>query len=399
MKWLIALFVFVLFGGLGLSLLWQVDTDFTLDTVEVNRIVRTVEAEFPAALDGLLPDSPLTFTFVPTGQSVHTHIQNRDALLDVTVNGEVVGQLAFSHGFSERLVHMQTRLSAIFYGQLALLAIACAFFVFYQYKTVTKPFLKLKAFAARVAAGDLAAPLDMDKQNRFGAFTESFDLMREQLAIAGENERLADISKKELVASLSHDIKTPAAAIRVTAELHMQKHGETREMQTIVQKVDQIDRLISDMFSATLEELQQLKVCPEEISTAELTQEILAADSVGRVRPFSLPECIVTADRLRFGQIIGNVIENAYKYADSDLEVSGNFDGHFFVLTVRDFGPGVPDALLPLLTEKFYRAPNAEGKAGAGLGLYLANNFLREMGGSLELINAKGLCVIMRFQI
>ena len=399
MKWLIALFSFVLLFGLGLSLLWQSDEDFALDTVEVNRIIRNVEADFPAALDGHLPDSSLVFTFVPLGQSVHTHIQNRDTLVDVTVDGEVVGQVAFSHGFADSFAHVQTRLSAIFYGQFLLLVIICVFFILYQRKTIMTPFAKLKAFATQVAAGNLDAPLAMDKENRFGAFSESFDLMRDQLAIARENERLANISKKELVASLSHDIKTPAAAIKVMAELHTQKHGETHEMQTIIQKVDQIDRLVSDMFHATLEELQQLKVCPEEISTAELAHEIVAADSMGKVKPFSLPECIVIADRLRFGQLIGNVIENAYKYADSALEVSGDFDGDFFVLTVRDFGPGVPDAFLPLLTEKFYRAPNAEGKAGAGLGLYLANYFMCAMGGSLELVNAKGLCVIMRFQI
>ena len=71
------------------------------------------------------------------------------------------------------------------------------------------PFRKLRRFARDVAAGNLDIPLEMDSYGSFGAFTESFGLMREELKKARENERAADQSKKELVASLSHDINTP----------------------------------------------------------------------------------------------------------------------------------------------------------------------------------------------
>lgn len=304
---------------------------------------------------------------------------------------------------AERMADIQSNrdrnLRIFLYCYIGVFAIAAGWLTLYLDRTILRPFRKLETFASRVAQGDLSFPLEMDRKNRFGAFSESFDLMREQLAAARENERLANISKKELVASLSHDIKTPVSSIKIIAELYQAKHGEIDEMETIVKKADQIDLLISNLFTATLEELKQLTVSPAEITTAELEEHIRASDYQKKIKPFTLPECVVTADSLRFRQVIDNVIGNSYKYADTDIEVSGGFDGAFFVLTVRDFGPGVSSDELSLLCEKFYRAQNAEGKSGSGLGLYLSDYFLAEMGGSLTLESHDGLWAIIRLKI
>ena len=84
---------------------------------------------------------------------------------------------------------------------------------------VIRPFDKLKEFASAVAAGDLDKPLEMDRENVFGAFTEGFDIMRERLNEARESELQMSISKKELIAQLSHDIKTPIASIKAMSEV------------------------------------------------------------------------------------------------------------------------------------------------------------------------------------
>ena len=401
MKWLILLCALVLVSGIVLSF-GVTDTSHELDMIEVNRIVRSIEEEWPAVLSGRLPDSDFGVTFVETGDSLHTYIQNRDTLVPIFIDGQAKGTVVFPNEVATEIASARLRFSMIFYSQVVLLTVIAGLFVFYQYKTILHPFKKLESFASRVASGDLGSPLEMDRENHFGAFSESFDLMREQLAISRENERLANISKKELVASLSHDIKTPAASIKVIAELYQAKHGkhgEIDEINSIIGKVDQIDLLISNMFSASLEELEQLKVSVTEISTAQLEEDIRAADFKQKIRPFHLPDCVLAVDRLRFRQIMDNIIGNSYKYADTEIEVSGGFEGEYFILTVRDFGSGVSEDELSLLCEKFYRAENSNGKNGAGLGLYLSSYFLSEMGGSLTVMNQNGLCVVMCFPI
>ena len=282
---------------------------------------------------------------------------------------------------------------------MCLMIVAVVVLGIYINRTILQPFKNLKMFASRVAQGDLSFQLEMDRENRFGAFSESFDLMRQQLETARENERLANISKKELVASLSHDIKTPVASIKVISELFQAKHGETAEMESISKKADQIDLLISNMFTATLEDLKQLKVTLADATTPQLEEEITASDYQKKIQPFTLPECVVTADLLRFRQVMDNIIGNSYKYAETDIEVSGVIDGECFTLTIRDCGPAVSTEEMALLCEKFYRASNAEGKSGSGLGLFLSKYFIEEMGGTLTVSSNNGFCVAIRLKI
>ena len=123
----------------------------------------------------------------------------------------------------------------------------------------------------------------MDRQNIFGAFSESFDLMREELKIARLHEQQANQSKKELVAKLSHDIKTPVASIQAVSELMSvtsTSSKEKQQLQIIHDKANQINQLISDLFHASLEELQELKVTPTLHQSQEIYQIIKDRKSV-----------------------------------------------------------------------------------------------------------------------
>ena len=382
----------ILAVGVGLFTQSRV-TVSKLDTVEVNRVLRTIELDWPAALTGQLPQSTLDYTFVPAGQSLHDYVANQDTMIDVVVSSHVVGTVVVFNQSAGQIAALQRQHAGIFAGLVALLVLWCAGFACYQYTTIIRPFRRLERFAVAVARGDLDAPLSMDKANRFGAFTESFDLMRAELSAARENERRANEAKKELVASLSHDIKNPVGAITVMAELSQAKHGATDETTAILAKAGQIDLLISNLFTATMEEMERLKVSLDEVTAGELASEINEADYQNKVAPFALPDCVVTVDRLRFRQIMDNVLGNSYKYAGTAIEVSGRFEDGLLVVTVRDFGPGASPSEEPLLCDKFYRGTNAEGKPGAGLGLFLARYFATEMGGRLEVESHGGFWV------
>ena len=94
-------------------------------------------------------------------------------------------------------------------------------------------------------------------------------------------------------------------------------------------------------------------------------------------------------DKLRLQQVFDNIFMNSYKYADTDIMLKTSLAEEYLVIEVRDFGPGVKEEELPLLKEKYKRGSNASEKDGAGLGLYLTEYFLTEMGGKLEISNAE----------
>ena len=275
----------------------------------------------------------------------------------------------------------------------------------YINRTILKPFQRLQGFAKNVASGNLEIPLEMDRSGSFGAFTESFDIMREELKKARENERAADRSKKELVASLSHDIKTPVASIKATVELMQvtaESDKEITQLNQIDLKAEQINTLITDMFHATLHELDELSVAPVEIHSTVLPDIIKSADYKNRLAPFKIPDCIIIADPVRLQQIFDNIIGNSYKYADTEMYITSFIDNQYLVVEIVDFGSGVPEDELPLLAQKFYRGKNAIDKGGYGLGLYISSYMISKMSGEMAYKNSDtdaGFIVTLRLRL
>lgn len=319
----------------------------------------------------------------------------RDTIVTLDNDGEIQGYLVIENNQQEILQAQRTKMIIaiiIIDGIMVLLSLGYAI---YLNKFVIKPFDKLKAFASSVASGNLDVPLEMDRKNLFGAFTESFDLMREELAIARKKEWEANQSKKELVASLSHDIKTPVASIKATAEL-LEVLSEDKKMKAklyaIEEKADKIELLINNLFNSTLEELGELQVSSQEESSKLITELILSADYSGLVKPFTIPECLVRFDKLRLGQVFDNLISNSYKYANTEITVTSEIEGEFFTVSVKDKGEALSPEEAVLCCEKFWRGTNSKGKTGSGLGLYISSYFCVQMGGKLEISQDKGFC-------
>jgi len=279
-----------------------------------------------------------------------------------------------------------SRLQIFLYIGVCFLTLATIVLCLYVERNFFMPFRNLQKFARRVATGNLDMPLDMDKHNVFGAFTESFDIMRVELQTARENEYKANQDKKELVASLSHDIRTPIASIMSAMDIMLVKakdEKERRAVESVNVKLEQINNLVTNMFHATLEELQALKVTQTEIQSVEIPILIQNADYEGKVLPFSIPNCIILTDLLRLQQVFDNIIHNSYKYANTNISVNSRIDEDYLIIDVRDYGAGVLEEEVPLLFNKFYRGKNAENSDGYGLGLYISKYFVEQMSGSL----------------
>lgn len=389
---------------LGALVLWNrigAGTGSSIDMLDLNTRVGKVSEALEAGTDRdaleeeydceiiLLTDGDYDSynnEFIKTGLSV----------FDYKKDGQIMGKVAFDargDEYRQQIWHQRTVLISIFTGAYAagmvLLVIIWYFYI--------RPFNKLKFFAGNVSKGNFDMPLNMTRHNYFGAFTESFDRMREELKLSAEREAAANRSKQELVAELSHDIKTPVATIKATCEVMEIKHKDPdvqEKVAVIKSKASSVEHLIDNMFKATLEDLEELKVTPREESSLIIDSILGDLRFYGEVvRKDELPQCLILADRLRLEQVIDNIAGNSFKYAGTALEVSFNTDGENVHVFFSDRGPGVPEDELAMLTSKFYRGSAAEssGKDGSGLGLYLASRFMEKMGGGLEIRNREGV--------
>ena len=182
------------------------------------------------------------------------------------------------------------------------------------------------------------------------------------------------------------------------------KEDDIQEKVSVIKsKATSVEHLIDNMFRATLDDLDELKVTPREESSLIIEDMLAGLRFYGTVeQKGSVPECLILVDKLRLEQVIDNIAGNSFKYAGTTLEVSykSDADNIRVILSDRgpgrvilsDRGPGVPEKELAMLTTKFYRGSEAagSGKDGSGLGLYLASRFMEKMGGGLDLKNREG---------
>lgn len=377
------------------------DMESTQDAVLVNEALKSVEADWNTieehedrtGLDYTVLDMDGTVLYktrASLSESINKAVIHRDTILDIQVDDFIVGKMIIYNGSEQIFRAWRGKMTVILVSGVLLQGVVCAIYLIYLNRVVIKPFQKLKGFAERIAGGNLDIPLEMDRQNLFGVFTESFDLMRSELKKARRAEAEANESKKELVAKLSHDIKTPVASIKAASEVGMALTDNERlrdNYAQIICKADQINTLISNLFTATLEELRQLSVITEDMESREIRRMLENADYLRRAVLPDVPECILSADRLRLQQVFDNIFANAYKYAGTDVNAAVYREGGRLVVSIEDHGGGISAEELPLIKEKFRRGSNAKNIEGAGLGLYISDYFMKEMHGELVIEN------------
>lgn len=319
-------------------------------------------------------------------ERINLAVGNYDTILDFERNGSIEGKIIIYT--SQDLQGNQTLRLMVIIILFSILCALIAAYYFYMRHYLYRPFKRFKSFAQNIAAGNLDLPLPMDKDNLFGEFTESFDILREELKIARQKAADEEKSKKELIATLSHDIKTPISIVRAASELLELNETDQKKLtniKAIQAKTLEIDTLITDLFSSALEDLSELKINIKDIKSAEIEQIIMNSDLLKKtIFTNKIPACLIKADSLRVSQICGNIILNSYKYADTKIEVSFFLTDNYLRISFKDFGNTLIADDLPMLANKFYRGKNAEDKEGAGLGLYICSNLLERMGGSLD---------------
>lgn len=287
-------------------------------------------------------------------------------------------------------------------GGISLLCFIVLFL--YLHFAIIRPFERMKSFAGEIAQGNLDVPLRYGRSNYFGDFTWAFDSMRQEISKARACEKEAIENNKTVIATLSHDIKTPIASIRAYAEgleANMDCSMEKREkyLSVIMRKCDEVAQLTNDLFLHSISDLDKLKIDLHEIALCSFLERVVSEiaaerDDVGLVLPEE--EVFVLADENRLLQVCENIINNARKYAKTAVDVSLELRDGRACITFQDFGRGILDEDIPFVFGKFYRGKNCGEEQGSGLGLYIVRHIVDHMKGEVLIRNnADGLAVMV----
>jgi two-component system sensor histidine kinase MprB len=232
---------------------------------------------------------------------------------------------------------------------------------------ILRPIAELTAAAEHVTqTRDLSARLESTGNDEVGRLGSSFDTM-----LAALHESVT--AQRQLVADASHELRTPLTSLTTNLDLLEDGAGLADPqapalVQAAREQAGELDQLITDLL-----DLAHYGESTPHRETVRL--DLLTSEAVHRMRqrtPRSaidtdLHPCLVHVDPAGVDHAICNVIDNAIKWDSSDGVVHVAVeDGR---VSVTDHGPGIPDEDLPHIFERFYRAPAARGKPGAGLGL------------------------------
>lgn len=177
------------------------------DAVLVNEAVMSVQEDLEhieahenrTGLDYVVinPDGMVLFrTREGLSESINEAVIHRDTILDIENKNSIVGKIIIYNDSDMVFDKWSDTMAHVILAAMLLQCVICIGYMIYLNYFLIKPFQKLKDFARRVAGGNLDIPLDMDRKNMFGAFTESFDIMRSELKKARIAEAEANAGKK-----------------------------------------------------------------------------------------------------------------------------------------------------------------------------------------------------------
>ena len=268
----------------------------------------------------------------------------------------------------------------------------------YIYYAIIKPFERMEEYAGEVAKGNLDLKLNYERNNLFGEFTWAFDRMRREIIKARTCEKEAIENNKTVIATLSHDIKTPIASIRaytegLQANLASNPLKRQKYIDIIIKKCDEVTALTNDIFLHSLADLGKLKMNLVEVSIKPIIIEYLNGLLCDKDNVFindDIPDANLLIDTKRFEQVLENIINNSLKYAkDSKIEIKVEKSLKDYILIIRDYGKGISDEDMPFIFEKFYRGKNVGKEQGAGLGLYIVKYIMEQFNGNVYINSFK----------
>ena len=232
--------------------------------------------------------------------------------------------------------------------------------------------------------------------------------LSEELQKTQERERALRSKGSEIFASIGRELIEPLSGVKFTSELIRTRFlsGSVEEdrdyiidkLDQIYGKTDQMGIFTKTILSTALDDMGEYTVTCSDTDARSLEDMIKKYDHRHVVSVAPIPHVLIHIDPLRMSQVIGNIIDNSYRYANTDIETSFLLTDDFLQMKIEDHGGGVPEEEMAFITDRHYRVKKwiDSPEDGSGLGLFVAKTLMEEMDGSLVPTNTEdGLCVTL----
>jgi len=273
-------------------------------------------------------------------------------------------------------------------------------------KSILRPLRELSQATEDVSQGNLDFEIKHKTKDELGQFCEAFDLMRTRLKESLDKQEALEMTRKQLVANISHDLATPVSIIKGYVEgledgVAKDEERFKRYLRVIKDKTQQLDRLVEDLSQYSKLELGRLEMKKELTDSRELFEKILSSFEIAfekssikfYVKP-PIPSAAINVDSLRIEQVMDNLIQNAKRYAGPEpiIEVGVRHLNRELQIEVKDNGIGIAEEDLPYIFEIFYRGEKSRSRefGGSGQGLAICKSIIEAHEGEIWVKSIRG---------
>lgn len=270
-------------------------------------------------------------------------------------------------------------------GASLLLALLVAWLIVSR---VTLPLRSLSGAVREVGRGRHPDPIPERGAIELRQLAEAFNRMSKDL-------KRIDVERAEVLAGISHDLRTPLARLRLEAEMSM-NDDDARD--AVISDIEQMDAIIAQFLDYARGENEE---AAELANVNTLVTQVVGAQGRSKSTPLitlgEIPPALLHPKALT--RALSNLLDNARKYAGDQIEVKTRMVNNDIQIDVLDRGPGIPQTEIERLKRPFTRHENARTDAsGTGLGLAIVERIARLHGGTLELLTRDGGGLIARLR-
>ena len=270
---------------------------------------------------------------------------------------------------------------------------------------MTQPLRDMAEAARRMETGDYSRRVVTDSRDEVGRLAEAFNRMSAEL------DGL-EMLRRELVANVSHELKTPISALRAHLEnlLDGVEEPNPETLQVMLVQSERLGRLVDELLDLSKLESGDVPLEREPVEVAPLVAQVLSEIQVARPEsavsvsdelPVDLPA--VYADRERVHQVLFNLLDNAVRLTPSGGRVTVSASRHSgsVDVAVADTGPGISPEDLPRVFERFFRvdASRSRDDGGTGIGLAIARSVVEAHGGRIWAESERGKGSTFTFEL
>ncbi|MTI71857.1 MAG: HAMP domain-containing histidine kinase [Firmicutes bacterium] len=277
-------------------------------------------------------------------------------------------------------------------------------FIIYTYKYIIKPMKKLSLVPKQLATGYIDKLTVSYKHQYFNDFIWGLDMLREKLQDERNRNYELEKQRKTLVASLSHDIKTPLSSIKnytiaLNEDVYEKPSEQKRALDIILDKTEVIEKLTKELLESSIKEINAnaLKVNKKEVYMSDIHKRLnqIIHQKIDLLH-MEYESCelkedlLVVADLDALSQVFDNIIENAIKYGDLNrIKVSYHKEEYCQFISIENTGQSIAETEIKHIFSSYYRGSNIKDQPGYGLGLYICKKSMQALEGDVYAQNTE----------